>query len=46
MLRGILVTGVCRWYSRVVEKVRLHKELKVSTGQNHLGSRVTLIEWA
>jgi hypothetical protein len=27
------MTGVCRWYSRVVERVRLHKELKVSYRQ-------------
>lgn len=27
---GTLVTGVCRWYSRVVERVRLHEEPKVS----------------
>ena len=28
------MTGVCRWYSRVVERVRLHKELKVSYRQD------------
>jgi hypothetical protein len=34
MLRGTLVTGVRRLYSRVVASVRLHKELKASYRQD------------
>jgi hypothetical protein len=34
MLRGTLVTGVHRLYSRVVARVRLYKELKVSYRQD------------
>src|SRR5438128_1019509 len=34
MLKGILITSVCRQYSRIVEIVRLHKEVKVSYRQD------------
>ena len=49
MLRGTLVTGVHCLYSRVVARVRLYKELKVSyrqvkARQNQLSVKVTLME--
>jgi hypothetical protein len=34
MLKGTLITSVCRQYSRIVERVRLHKGVKVSYRQD------------
>jgi hypothetical protein len=34
MLGDTLVNGVCRRYSRLVERVHIHKELKVSYRQD------------